>query len=457
VSDSELLQKTFRRGAVILANPTIDHLVRNIFFPDAAPQPDRVLSEIASDPLLTLAARASQPLPSEGGISRLAARERLAAQEALSQENTRLCAELQLQVGLLQHLPVSAWTLKPDGTPDFVNQVWLEFSGQTLEFVRSHPEAWMTAVHPEDREMAAKAFWGGVHAGEGFAFETRSLRARDGVYRWHLQQAVVLRDSEGKVLKFIGTTTDIDDQKRSDEALRQMQAELARVSRVTTMGELTASVAHEINQPLSGIIINAGICLRMLGADPIDLEGARECVVRMMRDGNRASDVVNRLRDLFSKKEPTFEPVDLNEATREVIALSRSELQRSQLILSLELTEGLPVIEGDRVQLQQVILNLLLNASQAMRDVDDRPRKLVVRTEADEGDHVRLSVTDVGVGLEPELVNKLFQPFFTTKRGGMGIGLSVSRSIIESHGGRIWACANDGPGATFYFSIPCGR
>ena len=143
--------------------------------------------------------------------------------------------ELQLQAGLLQHLPVSAWTLKPDGTPDFVNQVWLDFAGQTLDFIRSHPEAWMAVVHPEDREAASKAFWDGVRSGQGFAVETRSLRAQDGTYRWHLQQAVVLRDAEGKVLKFVGTTTDIDDQKRAEEALRQAQADLARINRVTTI------------------------------------------------------------------------------------------------------------------------------------------------------------------------------------------------------------------------------
>ena len=149
----------------------------------------------------------------------------LASQAAISLENAALYTDLQLQVGLLQHLPVSAWTLKPDGTPDFVNQVWLEFAGQTLDFVRSHPEAWMTAVHPEDREAASKAFWEGVRSGQGFAFETRSLRAKDGTYRWHLQQAVVLRDAEGKVLKFVGTTTDIDDQKRAEEKIRQSEKE----------------------------------------------------------------------------------------------------------------------------------------------------------------------------------------------------------------------------------------
>jgi PAS domain S-box-containing protein len=362
--------------------------------------------------------------------------------------------ELQLEAGLLQHLPASAWTLKPDGTPDFVNQFWLEFSGQTLEFVRSHPEAWMTAVHPEDRETASRAFWNGVRSGQGFAFETRSLRAQDGTYRWHLQQAVVLRDADGKVLKFVGTTTDIDDQKRAEEALSRLRSELAHVARVTSLGALTASIAHEVNQPLTGIVTNSGTCLRMLSADPPNIDGAREAARRAIRDGNRASDVVSRLRALFGKKEVTVEPVDLNEAIREVIALSSSDLQRHRVILQLEFADRLPLLYGDRIQLQQVVLNLLRNASEAMSGIEDRPRRLLIRTEQ-KGEEVRLSVQDSGVGLAPGDAERLFESFYTTKEDGMGIGLSISRSIIEAHHGRLWATANVDPGATFAFSIPC--
>jgi len=740
--------------------------------------------------------------------------------------------ELELQVGLLQHLPVSAWTLNPDGTPDFVNQVWLEFAGQTLDFIRSHPEAWMTAVHPEDREMAAKSFWEGVRSGQGFAFETRSLRAKDRSYRWHLQQAVVLRDAEGKVLKFVGTTTDIDDQKRAQEELRAgegklrrvidaiptlawcnlpdgpneflnkgwheytglspeeshgwgwtvafhpedlpplmekwqtmlisgesdeiearlrrhdgvyrwfliraqafrddsgkivrwygtstdiedrkraeqalaasernlrlsintmpvlawsarpdgsvdfvnqrwldyagmtaeqargwgwgaafhpddkqtviaywrsclqsgipgeietrmrrydgayrwfliranplrdeagkiikwygtnidiedrkqaeedlsareldarslldnmpgflarispdgtpeifnrpfleylgttqeelnkwrttdvvhtddlahtievfangipsgqpfdfqyrlrrfdgvyrwfqarlvpvrnpegrilqwnslvtdiderkraedelrvAQSELARVTRVMTMGQLTASIAHEVNQPLSGIITNASTCLRMLSADPPNIEGARETARRTIRDGHRASDVITRLRTLYSKKEPALESMDLNEAAREVLALSATEIQRNGVTLRQEYADNLPPALGDRIQVQQVILNLLRNAADAMSKVDDRPRELLVRTEREEGNRVRLSVKDSGVGFTPQFADKMFEAFYTTKTGGMGIGLSISRSIIEAHQGRLWATRNAGPGCTFSFAIP---
>ncbi len=747
-------------------------------------------------------------------------------------------AELQLQVGLLQLLPVSAWTLDPDGTPDFVNQVWLEYSGQTLDFVRSHPEAWMIAVHPEDREAASRSFRDAVRSGQGFAIETRSLRARDGTYRWHLNQAVVLRDPEGKVLKFVGTTTDIDDQKRaqevlrasetnlreildglpglaaalspdgvpevmnrpfleffgktaeemrdwktadvihpddlprviaefahsltagtpydaeiryrradgvyrwfhvrvdpardaegritgwyslitdiddrkradeklrqeeselkhsearkaailesaldciltidhegcitefnlaaehtfgyrrdevlgmplanviiplslrekhrqsfarylatgearllgkriettavradgsefpvelaisriplegppsftgylrditerkraeqelrrseaflaesqhlsrigsfswrvatdeitcseqlyrifqidrdvpvtfeligtrihpedlsvfqehiercrqdrsdvqielrlqmpdgavkyvhvvahirggheyigavqdvterraSEEALSKARSDLAHVSRVTSLGAMTASIAHEVNQPLSGIVTNASTCLRMLAADPPNVDGARETARRTIRDGNRMSEVIIRLRALFSKKEPTTESVNLNDAVLEVIALTIVDLQKNRVMLRPELADDLPLVRGDRVQLQQVILNLLRNGSDAMSAVEDRARQLVIRTERDEDDRVRLAVQDTGVGFDLQAVDRLFDPFYTTKDEGMGIGLSVSRSIIENHHGRLWATLNEGPGATFSFSIP---
>ena len=224
--------------------------------------------------------------------------------------------------------------------------------------------------------------------------------------------------------------------------------------RVTTMGELTASIAHEVNQPLSGIMTNAGTCLRMLAADPPDVDGACETARRTIRDAHRASDVIARLRALFTGKELTTESMDLNDATREVIALSTSDLQRHRVMLRAELPDDLPLVTANRVQLQQVILNLLRNASDAMAGVDDGPRQLVIRTERDEGDRVRLTVQDVGVGLEAHVMDKLFQAFYTTKSSGMGIGLSVSRSIIEKHGGRLWGEPNDGPGATFAFSIP---
>ena len=428
-------------------------------------------------------ARADFPIQTELLLLSVAANEAgIALQEArLLSEQKRVASELDrrvaqrtselaqanealhLQAALLQKVPVAAWTVNPDGTPAFVNQSWLEYTGQTLEFVQSSPEAWMTGIHPEDREEAARRFWDGIHTGQGFTMEVRFRRLHDGEYRWHLNRAVALRDEEGQVLRFVGTCTDIEDVKRSQEnwkraqeELRNTQAELAHMTRVMTMGELTASIAHEINQPLSGIITNANTCLRMLAADPPNVDGARETARRTILDGNRASDVITRLRALFSKKDASTESVDLNEATREVIALSSSKLQKNKVILGLELADDLPFVTGDRVQLQQVILNLLVNASDAMSTVDGRPRKLLIKTEQDEGDRVRLTVKDTGVGFDPETAGRLFDAFYTTKDDGMGVGLSVSRSIIESHHGRLWAAQNDGPGATFAFSVPRG-
>ena len=223
------------------------------------------------------------------------------------------------------------------------------------------------------------------------------------------------------------------------------------MSRVVTIGQLTASIAHEVNQPLSGIITNASTCLRMLKNDPPNIDGAREVAQRALRDGNRASDVITRLRALLSKRQTDFEPLDLNEATREVIALLSGELQRNEVILKPEFCDRLPAVKGDRVQLQQLLLNLLHNASDAMVTVNDRPRQVLIRTEPD-ATHVTVSVQDSGVGFSPEMSERLFEPFLTTKQGGMGIGLSVSRSIVEAHQGRLWAARNAGPGATFAFS-----
>jgi signal transduction histidine kinase len=309
-------------------------------------------------------------------------------------------------------------------------------------------------IHPEDlpsfHEMIERARSGVSN----LEFERR-LRLPDNSVKYLRIVAHGTRDQQGQ-LEYIGAVQDVTHRRHTEEALAKLRAELARAARVTSLGVLTAAIAHEVNQPLAGIVTNASTCRRMLAVDPPDVEGARETARRTIRDAERASEVVKRLRALFCKKGATSESLDLNEATREVVALSLSELERNKVIVRTELAGELPPVQGDRVQLQQVILNLLLNASDAMSGVDDRPRQLVIRTERDEGDHVQLSVRDTGVGFEPQGVDRLFDAFYTTKSGGMGIGLWVSRSIIESHKGRLWATPNDGSGATFSFSIPCG-
>ena len=309
-------------------------------------------------------------------------------------------------------------------------------------------------VHPDDLPMLYDMVEQAQRGESYFEYEHRLVMPDNSVKYLHLIAHAARDDQDG--LEYIGAVQDVTRRRLAEEALDKARSELAHVSRVTTVSALTASIAHEINQPLSGIITNAGTCLRMLDADPPNIQGARETARRTIRDGNRASEVITRLRALFSKKEFTLELLDLNETAREIIALSLSDLQRNRVILQSELADDLPSIAGDRVELQQVILNLLRNASEAMAGIDDRPRQLLIRTEREHGDRVRLRVRDAGVGFDPQRMHQLFDTFYTTKSGGMGIGLSVSRSIIERHHGRLWAEPNDGPGATFSFSIPCG-
>jgi C4-dicarboxylate-specific signal transduction histidine kinase len=303
-------------------------------------------------------------------------------------------------------------------------------------------------VHPEDAPLYERAI-GRAFAGMDPNISFRIVTAR-GVVK-HLR-GFAHRIGDRPV--FLGAIQDVTESKVAEEALSRARSELAHVTRVTTLSALTASIAHEVNQPLSGIVTNANTCLRMLAADPPNVDGARETARRTIRDANRAADVITRLRALFSKKELTLEPTDLNEATREVIALSVSDLQRNRVVLRSELADDLPPVTGDRIQLQQVILNLIRNASDAMAGIDDRPRNMLIRTEREGRDRVRVTVRDVGMGVDRQSMDELFDAFYTTKSGGMGIGLSVSRSIVERHHGRLWAEPNDGPGTTFSFSIP---
>ena len=241
--------------------------------------------------------------------------------------------------------------------------------------------------------------------------------------------------------------------KIAEESLSQARLELTHVARVATLNAMTASITHEVSQPISGILTNSNTCARMLAADPPNVVGAAETVRRTIRDANRASEVIKRLRAMFAKKAPTLEQVNLNEAAQEVVALSTAELRRNRSVLQTDFAEPLPPVSGDRVQLQQVILNLLLNAADAMAGIEDRPRTLLIQTQR-QGDSIELLVRDSGVGIEPGAVEKLFVAFHTTKAHGLGIGLAISRSIIETHKGKLWARPNDGPGATFGFSLP---
>ena len=307
-------------------------------------------------------------------------------------------------------------------------------------------------IHPEDLSLLDEMIERAGRAVTILEYELRIQMSNGSVKYLHLV-AHSSRDHEGQ-MEYIGAAQDVTQRQQAQEALNKARAELAHVSRITSLSTLAASIAHEINQPLSGIVTNSNTCLRMLNADPPNIEGARETTKRTMRDGNRASDVIRRLRALFSGKEIALEPVDLSDAAREVIVLSHSELQRNRVILKDELADGLPYVLGDRIQLQQVILNLVRNALDAMSTVEDRPRQLRIRTERDGTDCVRFSIEDSGIGIDPQNTEALFAAFHTSKRDGMGIGLSVSDSIIAAHQGHIWAKLNDGPGSTFAFVLP---
>lgn len=310
-------------------------------------------------------------------------------------------------------------------------------------------------VHPED----LASFWvmieRGRREGVDIDYEYRLQMPDRSIKHLHTV-AHGTRNRDGW-FEYIGAVQDVTRRRLAEEALCRARLELAHAVRVMSLGALTASIAHEVNQPLTGIITNAGTCLRMLAAEPPDIAGARASAQRTLRDGSRASEVITRLRALFRKKEAKTELVNLNEVTGEVIALSLSELQRQHVTLQTELAVELPPVLGDRVQLQQVILNLILNAVDSMARVEDRARVLVVATVCEEGDRVCLSVRDCGVGVDAQVLARLFEPFHTTKPAGMGIGLFVSRSIIESHRGSLRVTANEGPGVTFSFSVPRAR
>ncbi len=375
------------------------------------------------------------------------ARARLAEEKLALERSEAFLAEAQR----LSLTGSFSWRMDTDETT-FSEQLYRIFeldsdAPVTLEQIGSR-------VHPEDISLLSEKMDLARRNINDHDYGIR-LRMPDGRVKYLRTKSYGVRHKDGR-LEHIGAIQDVTQHRLAEEALSKLQSELTHMARVTTLGAFTASIAHEVNQPLSGIITNASTCLRMLAADPPNVEGARETARRTIRDGNRASDVITRLRALFSKKDTIAERVDLNDATREVIALSLSELQRNRVILRCGLADDLPLVTGDRVQLQQVVLNLLRNASDAMRGVDDRPRQLLIRSEREEGDRVRLSVQDRGVGFDPQAMDRLFEAFYTTKNDGMGMGLSVSRSIIERHHGRLWATPNDGPGATFSFSIPCG-
>ena len=312
-----------------------------------------------------------------------------------------------------------------------------------------------TRYHPDDKAMIAGVNEQARHGVMDFDYTHRLLMPNGSIKHIHVVSHGSY-DKDGQ-LEYFGGAQDITQRNLADEALNKARAELAHMARVTSLGALTASIAHEVNQPLSGITTNAGTCLRMLTADSPNLDGARETVRRTIRDANRAAEIISRLRALFAKKETLTETVNLNEASREIISLLMNELQNSRVILKLELADHLPTVDGDRIQLQQVLLNLIRNAADAMCNVDNRVRHLVMRTARTDSDGVLVAVEDSGPGIDPANLERVFDAFYTTKTDGLGIGLSVSRTIVETHGGKLWATTAVPQGAIFQFTLPAAQ
>ena len=323
-----------------------------------------------------------------------------------------------------------------------------------FEFEQGSPVALaqiIAAVHPDDRPQLITKQALARGGFDDLDYDIRLLMP-DGRIKY-LRTVARMIDHPGGGVECLGTIQDITERRLADESLAQLRTELAHVSRVSTLGAMTASIAHEVNQPLAGIVTNASTGLRMLASDPPNISGAQETARRTLRDAKRATDVISRLRALLAKRETSIEPVDLNEASREVIALSQRGLQDGGAALQLELADNIPPVEGDRVQLQQVILNLVLNAVEAMGEINDRPRQLIIRTARAHQEGVVLAVQDAGPGIDPANVERVFEPFHTTKANGLGIGLSICRTIVEAYGGKLWATPAVPHGAIFQFTL----
>jgi PAS domain S-box-containing protein len=345
----------------------------------------------------------------------------------------------------VETMPALAFIAMPDGQRTFVNGRWVEYTGLTEE--QALGSGWQAAIHPDDLSRVLKTWQESLIGGRRLEYEARLRHGREGDYRWFQTRAVPVRDKRGKIVKWYGVINDIEDRKRAE----QLQADLAHVNRVSTLGELTASLAHDIKQPIGAAVTNAEACVRLLDRDQPDLLEAREAALEMARDARHAAQIIDRVRSLYRKDSSHLDIVDVNEIIREMVLLLRGESHRYAVSLRTDLAEELPKITADRVQLQQVFMNLMLNGIEAMRE---NAGELIIKSQLREDGQLLISVTDNGVGLAPEQADQIFSAFFTTKPQGIGLGLAITRSIVESHGGRVWAAANPERGTTFHFTLP---
>jgi PAS domain S-box-containing protein len=365
--------------------------------------------------------------------------EKLRQNEAYLQESQRL-----------GHM--GSWAYNVSSGALFASPELLRIFGRDPDQEKPTAQMFRGSTHPEDQDYVEEMLNKAMRERTDFGFEQRIVLP-DGSIKHVYSIAHRVIDDSDTLVEYIGTVMDVTERRRAEEALRQAQADLAHVNRVTTMGELTASLAHEVNQPIAAAVTNANTCLRWLTRDHPDLEEARAAATRIVKDGTRAADIISRIRLLFKKGTPDWELVDVNEVIREMIVLLRGEATRYNIAVQTDLAADLCQAMGDRVQLQQVMMNLIMNSIDAMKEVDGK-REVAIKSERAEDRHLLVSVSDTGVGLPPQDVSQIFNAFFTTKPDGTGMGLSISRSIVESHGGRLWATANSGRGATFHLTLP---
>jgi PAS domain S-box-containing protein len=352
---------------------------------------------------------------------------------------------------VVETIPAMTFTTLPKGFTTFVNKRWTEYTGLSVE--QSSGKGWQRVIHADDLACYTEKWRISVSTGQFFEDEARFRCAAAGEYRWFLVRGVPLRDQHGKIVEWYGTLTDIEDRKRAEqerEKSRELEADLAHINRVSMMGEMAASLAHEIKQPIGAAITSANSCLEWLAHEPPNLDRARTAAARIDKYGRRAAEIIDRIRSFYKKAPPQRELVDGNGIVYEMLTLLKGEATRSSIAMRTDLSAELPKIMVDRVQLQQVFMNLMLNGIEAM---EDSGGELTVKSELQDG-QLQFSVSDTGVGLPTEKTEQIFSAFFTTKPQGSGMGLAISRSIVESHGGRLWAAANDGGGATFHFTLP---
>jgi PAS domain S-box-containing protein len=353
---------------------------------------------------------------------------------------------------MTETIPEMLWSAAPDGAVDYCNARVLEYTGLAQDEIAG--AGWMKTIHADDAQSTGRAWAHSVRTGAPFQAEFRCLRGSDGMYRWCVSRALPLRGFDGFILKWYGTIVDFHDRRQAQEDLRNTQAELAHVNRVMTMGELAASIAHEVNQPLAAIVASGDSCMAWLANEPPNLERARAAASRIIQAAAQASETVQRIRALFKKTTSTTTSVDVNAVIEDTISLLRHETQRHNISLRTELHAGVPSVRADRVQLQQVILNLVMNAIESTASVDRNRRRLVIQSALSNPGELLVAVKDTGPGIEAQQAERLFAPFFTTKPQGIGMGLPISRSIIEAHGGRLWAEKNEPHGAVFQFVLP---